>query len=951
MPCCPVTEEIARKSPLRVLFFEDCGEDIELSLRALGSAGYEVEWDVAVTPEEVIHRVRTAPYDVILSDYLMPRVTGMEVFELMRAEGMDTPFILVTGSLGEEMAVECLKQGVADYVLKDSLARLPAAVRRAREEECRKAEGARAQEALRVSEASYRSLIRRAPCGILRAGAGDGRLLDANAALAGMLGYDSPADLLKRSGAGGIALVPQVLSLLMAEDSDDGRVVDVRWKRKDGAPLLIRLAGRLLHDEHGAPICLEMIAENVTERSLAQQRIEQLNRLYSVVVHANQAIVRIREKSALFQEICRIIVEVGGFEMAWLGLVEPGTDAVTSYGSFPVQDPYLDGIRITVSDEPEGRGTMGTAIRQARQIVCNDLLVDPSMAPWRERARQRSFRSMAAFPILHQGRAIGALTIYAGEPGFFDMENVALLSELAADVSFALENIETERMRQLVSSELDQFFALTLDKLCISDLDGHLQRMNAALENTLGYSAAEMRSKSCVEFVHPEDRHRVVEANARLRSGTEVRDMEFRYLTKDGSYKWAVVNAVPALDRGVVYAALTDITASKQLEEKLRCQNLKLEERNRRIEEANRMKSAFLANMSHELRSPMNGIIGFSELLYDGKLGMLPARPRECLGRIHASASHLLQLINGILDLSKIEAGRLEFCPERIFVSRVVQEVTGILSGMAAEKRIQIEAEIDAGVDEVMTDAGRLRQVLYNYLSNAVKFTGEGGRVVVRVKLEGATEFRLEVSDTGIGISEEDMPRLFVEFQQLDATMAKRYQGTGLGLALTKRIVEGQGGRVGVDSKPGEGSTFFAVLPRAPLAAPARDGAAKVLVIDDQQLDRFLLTRVLESHGYRVEVSRSCAEAYEKCRRERFAAITLDLVLPDGPGWEALARIRSLEHHRHTPVVVISACEPEDLDVVVDAQAFLTKPIHPDRLVEALKRAGVPVTAGELADE
>src|ERR1035438_8305961 len=171
--------------------------------------------------------------------------------------------------------------------------------------------------------------------------------------------------------------------------------------------------------------------------------------------------------------------------------------------------------------------------------------------------------------------------------------------------------------------------------------------------------------------------------------------------------------------------------------------------------------------------------------------------PRECLGRIHASASHLLQLINGILDLSKIEAGRLEFCPERIFVSREVQEVTGILSALAAEKRIQIEAEIDAGVDEVTTDAGRLRQVLYNYLSNAVKFTGEGGRVVVRLKLEGATEFRLEVSDTGIGISEEDMPRLFVEFQQLDGTTAKRYQGTGLGLALTKRIVEGQGGRGG----------------------------------------------------------------------------------------------------------------------------------------------------------
>jgi signal transduction histidine kinase len=176
-------------------------------------------------------------------------------------------------------------------------------------------------------------------------------------------------------------------------------------------------------------------------------------------------------------------------------------------------------------------------------------------------------------------------------------------------------------------------------------------------------------------------------------------------------------------------------------------------------------------------------------------------------------------LINGVLDLSKIEAGHLEFRPERLFLSHVVQEVTGILSSQAAAKHIKIKTEIEAGADEATIDGGRLRQVLYNYLSNALKFTGERGRIVVRLKSEGGAEFRLEVSDSGIGVSDEDLGRLFVEFQQLDATTAKRYQGTGLGLALTKRIVEAQGGRVGVSSRPGEGSTFFAVLPRAPLTA------------------------------------------------------------------------------------------------------------------------------------
>jgi PAS domain S-box-containing protein len=951
MRSCPASEERTARSPLRVLFFEDCVEDIELCLRALGSSDFDVTWDVAVTPGEFIDRVRTVPYDVILSDFRMPCATGMDVFELMKSEGIQTPFILVSGSLGDEKAVECLKQGVADFVLKDRLARLPIAVRRAREEARLRVERARAEEALRASEASYRSLIQSAPCGILRLSAVDGRLLDANGALAGMLGYDAPADLLNGSAAGGIALGPEVLWPLTAAGGGVQVVEsEVRWKRKDGAQLLIRLAGRLLRDEYGGPSCLEMIAENVTERRFAQQRIEQLNRLYSVLTHVNETIVRTRESRALFQEICRIIVEEGGFQMAWLGLLEAGTGALTQCASCPQQEQYLHGICITANREPECCGPVGRAIRESRHVVCNDLVGDPSLAPCREQALGRSFRSLAAFPIVNRGRSIGAITIYAAEKNYFDSENVALLAELAADVSFALESIETERMRHRIAGELDRFFAVSLDMLCISDLEGYMQRLNPAWEKTLGFSAAEMCSKPWVGFVHPEDRERALEALAGFRSGAEVRHLELRFLSKSGSYKWLVGSATPALDRGVVFAAMSDITDRKQLEEQLRSQNLILEDRNRRIEAASRMKSEFLANMSHELRSPLNGIIGFSELLYDGKLGALPERPREFVGRIHASSSHLLQLINGVLDLSKIEAGHLEFRPERLFVSQVVQEVTGILGGLAAEKRIRIETEIEAGVDEVTIDAGRLRQVLYNYLSNALKFTGERGCVVVRLKSEGAAEFRLEVSDTGIGVSEEDLARLFVEFQQLDATTAKRYQGTGLGLALTKRIVEAQGGRVGVASRPGEGSTFFAVLPRAPVTAAGSGGVAKILVIDDQKLDQLLLTRILQSNGYLVETAATCAEAYEKCRGEQFDAITLDLVLPDGPGWEALDRIRSLERHRNTPVVVISGCERADLEIPVAVVGFLTKPVRPDHLIGALKRVGVPMRIVEAAN-
>ena len=935
-------EDGSHAQALRVLFFEDCMEDIELSLRTLKSAGFAVSWDAAVTPGQILERLRGTQYDVILSDYRMPGATGMELYDLLRAEEIDTPFILVTGSLGDELAVECLKRGIADYVLKDRPARLPVAIRRAREEVRYSRERAQSVAALKSSEASYRSLIQSAPCGILRLSAVDGRLLDANAALAAMLAYGSTAELLKNSADGGIALPPEILSRMTADAGDSGRVAELEWRRQDGVPVVIRLAGRLLRDENGAPVCLEMIAENVTERNLAQGQIGQLNRLYSVLIHANQAIVRRTGGRALFGEICRIVVEEGGFALAWLGVVDPLTAMLVPQASCPIGDTFPEVLSITgMPDAGEGRPLL-QAIRENRYVVCNDIAAAGCGEPWQERALRRNFLSLAAFPILSKGQAMGVLAIYAAETHWFDNKNVALLSGLAADVSFALESMATERLHQQVASQLDEFFALALDMLCITGLDGFIQRLNPSWVKTLGFSEEELCRRPLIEFVHPEDRHSVLEAQSRLRCGFEVRDLEARFLAKDGSCKWLVVNATPALERSEVFAVVTDITARKNLEEQLRRQNVDLEERNRNIEEASRMKSEFLANMSHELRSPLNGILGFTELLYDGKLGKLPARPTEFLGRIHASASHLLQLINGVLDLSKIEAGRLEFKPQRILISPIVQEVTGILASLAVEKRIRVETEVDPAVDEVTIDASRLRQVLYNYLSNALKFTGEGGAVTVRVKPEGANEFRLEVSDTGIGVAEKDISRLFIEFQQLDCSTAKRYQGTGLGLALTKRVVEGQQGRVGVVSTLGEGSTFFAVLPRSPGVAPLCGHAARILVIDDQLLDRILLTRILESSGYQVEVCATSAEAYDKCRSQSFDAITLDLVLPDAAGWETLERIRSLENHRKTPVIVISACEPADLNVKLQVQGFLTKPVSIADLLGVLKRAGAP---------
>jgi signal transduction histidine kinase len=266
---------------------------------------------------------------------------------------------------------------------------------------------------------------------------------------------------------------------------------------------------------------------------------------------------------------------------------------------------------------------------------------------------------------------------------------------------------------------------------------------------------------------------------------------------------------------GTIQALYEEMGKRAELEEDLHRRYQELQEQGALAREASRLKSEFLANMSHELRTPLNAIIGFCELIHDGKVGPISELQQEYLGDVLTSARHLLDMISDVLDLAKIEAGKLAFRPEPTDVALVTREVGDALGALAATKRIRLTTEIDPALGPVEVDPARLKQVLYNYLSNALKFTPDGGCVAIRARPEGADAFRLEVEDTGIGIRPEDQRRLFVEFQQLDAGLAKAHPGTGLGLALTRRIVEAQSGQVGVRSAPGQGSTFFAVLPRA----------------------------------------------------------------------------------------------------------------------------------------
>lgn len=257
------------------------------------------------------------------------------------------------------------------------------------------------------------------------------------------------------------------------------------------------------------------------------------------------------------------------------------------------------------------------------------------------------------------------------------------------------------------------------------------------------------------------------------------------------------------------------ITLYKRKLEDARERSTELDLQRQALQEANRLKDEFLVMMSHELHTPLNGIIGFAELLHDGMAGPITEKHREYLGHVLTSGRRFLQVINDVLDLARMEAGKIDFHPAAVDLSQMVNDVIDVLRTPLDEKALHLKFEAHSACTSVVNDPSMLKQILYNYLSNAIKFTPAGGTVTIRVRPEDTNMFRVEVADTGIGISQDDVGRLFVAFQQLDSGIRRKFQGPGLGLAITKRIAAAQGGRVGFERVAAGGSMFFVVLPRA----------------------------------------------------------------------------------------------------------------------------------------
>jgi len=371
-----------------------------------------------------------------------------------------------------------------------------------------------------------------------------------------------------------------------------------------------------------------------------------------------------------------------------------------------------------------------------------------------------------------------------------------------------------------------------------------------------------------------------------------------------------------------------------------------LEQSNTALVEANRHKSVFLANMSHELRTPLNAIIGFSELLTDAQDGQFDdATRKRFLSQILTSGRHLLGLINDILDLSKVEAGQMELRLQNVSVADSVDQVVRTVEPLVAKKSITLKTSV-AGAGDVLADAGKVKQMLLNLVSNAIKFTPEGGTVTIgAVRMPETVE--ISVADTGIGIAEADQKTIFQEFHQVDFGPGRKHEGTGLGLALTRRFALLHGGDVRVSSRLNKGSVFTLSLPvRAgvkPAAGPAPARSANghtpgplVLVVEDDPAAAELMTRQLAAAGYRTEVARTGTQALKLARELQPAAITLDIILPEVDGWEVITQLKSDETTSGIPIVVVTVVDNPELGLALGALDYFVKPVDTGALLKRL---------------
>lgn len=563
-----------------------------------------------------------------------------------------------------------------------------------------------------------------------------------------------------------------------------------------------------------------------------------------------------------------------------------------------------------------------------------------------------------------------------------DITDRKLAEQTVRELNTTLEQRVQERTASLqVSERRFRALAVTAGRLIwTTNAEGIIVEAIPDWEGFVGQNPGESLQNDWGRFIHPEDLPRM---HAEFFQGIAKQAnfaFEFRARRHDGVYRHLRSLAAPVLGAdGRVQewiGSLEDVTDQRESDRALRQVHNELGQANARLRQASQMKSEFLANMSHELRTPLNAVLGLTEVLLDQQVGALNPRQIKSLNTISSSGTHLLSLINDILDLSKVEAGKLELYPENLNVDEICQACLTMINAQAHQKRISVAFDNAATVKTLPADPKRFKQILVNLLSNAVKFTPEGGAIGLTIRSpidQGVATFT--VWDTGIGIAPEDLPRLFQAFSQIDSGLARAQEGSGLGLALVSKLVELHGGSLGLETEPGKGSRFsFSLslvssmeaaknrsLSESMLSEPAEGRPTQldvpatplnlgVLLVEDNEANIQVIGGYLEDRGCQMQYARNGAEALTVLQQTRPDIIMMDLQLPVMDGLTAIGKIRSELGLRDIPIIALTALAmsgDRERALAAGATDYVSKPVRLRALAALIQRLS-PKTCASL---
>jgi len=642
----------------------------------------------------------------------------------------------------------------------------------------------------------------------------------------------------------------------------------------------------------------------------AEREMLRLSRLYSVLSQTNQAIARTQDPQALYEAACRIAVEAGSFEMAWVGTVDRATHFVRPAARYGNVGAYLDGIRISSDDVPEGRGPVGVALREGAPFVCGDIARDPRMVPWRDRALAVGYRSVAAFPLRTLGVVTGVYAIYARERGWFTDEHVALLEELASDISHALGGLEKERRsveaeERSAASEV-RFRSLienSSDLITILDADAVIRYQSPSITRLLGYEADELVGRCVADLIHPDDAERALTTlRAAFSEGVQRETIVYRFRHEDGS--WRVLESVGASmveDAGVpgIVVNSRDITDRQTLEAQLR--------------QAQKMEAVGLlaGGIAHDFNNLLTVVLANADLV----VAALPDRPdiADELRDLQAAARRGQSMVRNLMGFSR--QGGVESQP--VNLGELVRDLTETLRRVLPEN-VEIVFAVAERLPTVLADPGAVEQMLLNLATNARDAMPGGGVLRLEVARErvpaGSQDERpwlrpgdfvvISVTDSGTGMDTETRLRVFEPF----FTTKAAGKGTGLGMPMVYGLMKQHGGYVLVDSAVGRGTTVRLLFPESAAAAraaslpvesrlvQAADGRGRtILVVEDEEALRRAARRILERAGYRVLVAEDGQQALDILadHRGRVDLVFTDMIMPRLGGRGLYDRVQS----------------------------------------------------------